>query len=54
MEVLNVDPETRKNHPDWEEMECATCKQKAQGDAYQLKDWANRHEAHMKHQVIRK
>jgi len=52
--ALEMDSETHKNHPDWEEIKCATCSQVAQGDPYQLKDWITRHEAYMKHQVIRK
>jgi len=49
-----MDSETHKNHPDWEEIKCATCQVVAQGTAGQLRDWVTRHELAQNHQVIRK
>jgi len=49
-----MDRETHELHPDWEDLECATCKVKAQGNKAQLMDWVRRHELQFNHQVIRK
>jgi len=49
-----MDSETHKNHPDWEELKCATCQVVAQGTEAQLKKWVMDHELKMNHQVIRK
>jgi len=49
-----MDRRVQEAHPDWEELECHTCKVKAQGTVGQLKDWVIRHETKFSHQVIHK
>ena len=49
-----MDKQTHDQHPDWEEITCATCTVKAQGTPMQLRDWVSRHELKFNHQVIRK
>jgi len=54
VEALEMDRATQEAHPDWEELQCHTCKVKAQGTVSQLKKWVMDHELKFNHEVVHK